>query len=62
MELVYVWIKKYGTVLKDIEVNFGSEFIFEYNKNNKTLCINKNQYYIKNFFNKEGNTNIYTLY
>ena len=58
MELVYVWIKKYGTVLKDIEVNFGSEFIFEYNKNNKTLCINKNQYYIKNFFNKEGNTNI----
>lgn len=58
MELVYVWIKKYGQVLKDIEVNFGSEFIFKYDKNNKTLCINKNQYYIKDFFNTEGNNNV----
>ena len=58
MELVYVWIKEYGKVLKDIEVNFGSEFIFKYDKNKKTLCINKNQYYIKNFFNTKGNNNI----
>lgn len=58
MELVYVWIEKYSSVLEDIEVNFGGEFIFKYDENKKTLCINKNQYYIKNFFNTEGNNNI----
>lgn len=52
MELLYIWIEEYRKIKKQ-GFNFSSEFIFNYNSENKELLIDKNPNYIPNFFPKE---------
>ncbi|MGE7632361.1 hypothetical protein ACQKMZ_08470 [Bacillus paramycoides] len=57
MEFCYYWIDEYNDFLKEQGFNFGGEYIFEYNVADSKLIIEKNEKYIKNFFNtlKSGN-------
>lgn len=50
IELLFVWIKEYKNI-KNQGFNFGGEYLFTYNVETKTLKIDKNDNYIKNFFN-----------
>lgn len=52
MELLYIWIEEYKNIKKQ-GFNFSSEFIFNYNSENKELLIDKNPNYIPNFFPEE---------
>ncbi len=48
MKIEYIWFKKYKN-LSDIESNFGGEYIFQFDRENK-INIFKNEIYIENFF------------
>ena len=51
MELCYIFIENYKN-LHRIGFNFSSPFLIEYNHHSRTLTIDRNQNYIKNFFGK----------
>ncbi|GEM_PF-2696220 len=50
MEIVYLYIKKYKN-LEDINLNFGSEFNFEFDFKNEILDVKRNENFIDDFYN-----------
>lgn len=52
MELLYLFIKNYNK-FKNQNLNFGSEYIFNYSFENKELHIEKNELFIKNHYSSE---------
>lgn len=54
MEIQYIWIKNYNNILKDINLNFGGEYSFNFNEEECTLSIFDNKEFIKNFYRDYG--------
>ncbi|HFK1758510.1 AAA family ATPase [Bacillus wiedmannii] len=52
MQILYLWVKKYQN-LSNLSLNFGGEFLFNITENN--LTIERNPYYIKDFFSVNNN-------
>jgi len=57
MELLYIWIKKFGNIANQ-GFNFSGEYIFNYSEKTNELLIDKNPEFINNFFNIVENTNL----
>lgn len=57
MELLYIWIKEYGTISSK-GFNLSGEFRFKYNEIENTLMITKNDNYIDNFFGDYNSKNV----
>ncbi|ARZ63017.1 MULTISPECIES: AAA family ATPase [Bacillus cereus group] len=58
MEFCYYWIDEYNDFMKGQGFNFGGEYIFKYDPKKQKLTIEKNEKYIKNFFNLKESGNI----
>lgn len=50
MELLYSWIEDFNNILKKQEINFGGQFLFEFNEKKSILSMKKNSNYVENFF------------
>ena len=61
MELIYYWIDDQEENLREIELNFGGEYILKYGKSKKVLKIIRNENYIESFFNKESQSEIVNI-
>lgn len=57
MELLFLWISKYGSI-KEQGFNLSGEYKFSYNQLLKHLIVEENNNYIKGFFNKNANNDI----
>ncbi len=53
MELLYLYIKDYNK-FKNQNINFGSQFIFNYSIESEELIIEENKLYIDNFFESKN--------
>ncbi|BCD01258.1 hypothetical protein BC30048_4160 [Bacillus cereus] len=52
MKLLYLWCKEFKK-LYNFQMNFGSEYVFEFEGN--TLNVRDNDLYLKDFFNINKN-------
>ncbi|MBN9283173.1 MULTISPECIES: AAA family ATPase [unclassified Flavobacterium] len=55
MEILYVYIDDYK-ILKEANVNFGSEYFFNYSKETNLLTYKKNETFIEGFYNIDYNS------
>lgn len=53
MEILYIYISEHH-LFPNQGFNFGGEFLFDYNKESKSLQIMDNPYYLKGFFNQNS--------
>lgn len=56
MEILYIYIDNYK-ILKEANINFGGEYLFEYSKEKNFLDFKENEFYVKDFYNVDGNSN-----
>ena len=57
MELLYLWIKKIGTI-QEQGFNFGGKYLFEFKSEKQQLIISENEQYIEGFFDISDKDNI----
>jgi len=57
LELVYLWVEDYKNIKKQ-GFNFSPRFSCEYDEDKNELTIDKNDDYIENFFDEDGNINV----
>jgi len=56
MEILYIYIDNYK-ILKEANINFGGEYLFEYSKEKNFLDYKENDFYVKDFYNVDANSN-----
>lgn len=56
MELLYIWIQKYGGIA-DVSLNFSNQYRFVFDAKENTLIVKSTEFYIPNFFS-ENITNL----
>lgn len=57
MDILYLWVEEYGC-LKNIGLNFGGKYVFEYDMEVNTLSVRDNENYLKDFFDINGSNSV----